>query len=347
MTDNLIHIDARQLTGRRILLSLLINACVNTLIAVILFAIGFGHGLVANFIFSQCIGMSIYLANLAVVPFFRYATRLYHQILFIVAAVIVGAGFGTILGAVANGMNPAVFIRENAAFFGQVLLIGLVFGVIISYIFISFGKITEEKMKRLEAEKFAVETELKLLQSQMEPHFLFNTLSNVLSLIDSDRDKARRMLESFTSFLRSSYLTARHRTVTLAQEMEVVRNYLRVFHVRMGDRLRYEIDMPDDVRDVPVPPLLIQPLVENAIKHGLEPAPEGGAIGIRMVCDGGVARIFVTDTGIGVKETGPGAGIGLANIRKRLDLAYGGRARLLFEENKPRGVKVTIEIPCT
>ena len=109
-----------------------------------------------------------------------------------------GAMAGTILGAAANGLHPLCLLREYSRFFGQIVLIGLFFGFIISYIFISVEKISEEKVRRLESEKNAMEAELKLLQSQLEPHFLFNTLSNVLGLIDSDRGRARSMLESFT-----------------------------------------------------------------------------------------------------------------------------------------------------
>jgi uncharacterized membrane-anchored protein YhcB (DUF1043 family) len=345
MTDNLIHIDADQFTVRKILLSLLVNGVINTLIAVILTAIGFGRGFVVNLIFSQCIGNSIYLANLGAFPFYHRVKSLPMQIAVIVLSVISGAIFGSILGAVANGMGPGVFLLGHSAFFGQVVILALLFGFVISYIFISISVIAGEKVRRLETEKNAVEAELRLYQSQMEPHFLFNTLSNVLGLIDSDRDKARRMLESFTSFLRSSIATARERTVSLEQEMAVVRNYLEVFSVRMGERLRYGIEVPDDLKALRIPPLLIQPLVENAVKHGLEPKVSGGAVLIRAVRDGDRTRIVVADSGMGVNDKSAGSGIGLENIRKRLGLLYGEQGRLLFEENEPSGVKATIEIP--
>jgi signal transduction histidine kinase len=345
MTDNLIHIDASQFTGRRIILSLLANAVINTLIAVILTAIGFGSGFVVNLIFSQCIGNSIYLANLGAIPVYRRVKSLPVQIAVIVLSVIAGAILGTMLGAAANGMGPGVFLRNHSSFLGQVVLLALLFGFVVSFVFISVSVISGEKVRRIETEKNAVEAELRLYQSQMEPHFLFNTLSNVLGLIDTDRDKARRMLESFTSFLRSSITLARERTVTLDQEMNVVRNYLEVFSVRMGERLQYGIEVPDDVKTMRIPPLLIQPLVENAVKHGLEPKVGGGAISIKAMRDGDRIRIMVADSGIGVNDKSAGSGIGLENIRKRLGLLYGEQGRLLFEQNEPSGVKVTIEIP--
>jgi two-component sensor histidine kinase len=345
MADSFIRVDPSRLTTRGILISLAVNVAVNTVIAVFLTAIGFGRGFVVNLIFSQCIGNSIYLANLAAIPVYRRAKSLPTQIAIIVLAVIFGAVIGVVIGAAANNMGPGVFLREHSAFFGQVVLLALLFGFVVSYVHISVSVISGEKMRRLETEKNAVEAELRLLQSQMEPHFMFNTLSNVLGLIDSDQDKARRMLESFTAFLRSSIATARERTVTLAQEMSVVRNYLEVFSVRMGERLRYRIEIPHDLKSFHVPPLLVQPLVENAVKHGLEPKIGGGAISIKALRDGDKVKIAVTDSGIGVNEKSPGSGVGLENIRKRLNLLYGERGKLLFEENEPSGVKVTIEIP--
>jgi signal transduction histidine kinase len=347
MADSFIRVDPSHLTPRGILISLAVNVVVNTMIAVFLTAIGFGRSFVVTLIFSQCIGNSIYFANLVAVPLYRRAKSPPSQIAIIVFSIITGAVFGTVLGAVANGMSLGVFLREQSAFFGQVVLLALLFGFVISYVFISVSVITGEKVRRLETEKNAVEAELRLYQSQMEPHFLFNTLSNVLGLLDSDRDKARRMLESFTSFLRSSIATARERTVSLEQEMAVVRNYLEVFSVRMGERLHYGIEIPDDLKALRIPPLLIQPLVENAVKHGLEPKVAGGAVSIKAKRDNDRIRITVVDSGIGVNDKSSGSGVGLENIRKRLGLLYGERGRLLFEENVPSGVKVTIEIPVT
>ena len=345
MTDKLIPVDYRKFTVRNIIRSVLINLLINTLIAVALVAIGFGRGFVVNLIFSQCIGLSIYGANLAVIPLFKRATRPLHQIILIITAVIVGAGVGTFLGAVANGLDPVLYAREYSPFLGQVVLLGLLCGSIISYIFISLGTITDEKMKRLEAEKQALESELKLLQSQIEPHFLFNTLTTVISLIDSAPARARGMLEAFTAFLRASYLTARDRTVPLSRELDLVKNYLDVLELRMGDRLRYRIEVPDDLREFPLPPLLIQPLVENAVKHGLEPAKAGGAVLVRATREQDRVRITVADTGLGISEKSEEQGIGLDNVRKRIHLAYGDRGGLTIGENTPNGALVTIELP--
>jgi signal transduction histidine kinase len=345
MPYKLISIDDKLFTPAHLLKSILANLVINTTIAAVLWAIHFGRGFIPDLIFSQCIGFSIFFSSLAAVPLLKRAASSRTQVMIIIAVVCFGAVAGTLLGALANGFSLGDFIGGSFGFFLQVVVLALLFGAIVSYVFFSVARISEEKMKRLDMEKVSVETELKLLQSQMEPHFLFNTLSNVLSLMDSDRDKARSMLESFTAFLRASFLTARHRTVTLAQEMDVVKNYLDVFAVRMGARLAYRIDLPEGLRNVPIPPLLIQPLVENAVKHGLEPSIEGGEIALRAERIGDAVRIVVTDTGNGISELGMGNRIGLENVRKRLELMYGDRGRLFLEENKPHGVKVVVEIP--
>jgi sensor histidine kinase YesM len=316
----------------------------NTIIAVFLSATGGSESrFFRNLIVSQCMGISIFTSIYTALAIFK-TEKSFLQIIIIILAMIVGATLGTVLGTAALGMDPVSLVNNQFKLFVQIIISGLMFGSIISYIFISLGKMSDEKIKRLNLEKSAAEAELKLLQSQMEPHFLFNTLSNINGLIDADPEKAGRMLESFTAFLRASFLTARDRTITLAQEIAVVRSYLDVFMMRMGSRLRYTIDIPEGLLVCRIPPLLIQPLVENALKHGLEPKINGGEILIQGHRSGDTVRITVVDSGVGIKEQSPNGGIGLDNIEKRLQLLYGEHGRLFLEENRPSGVRAVIEI---
>jgi sensor histidine kinase YesM len=133
--------------------------------------------------------------------------------------------------------------------------------------------------------------------------------------------------------------------VPLAQELDVVKSYLDLCAMRMGERLRYRIDLPEALRGVLIPPLLIQPLVENAVKHGLEPSIDGGEVTVAAERAGGTIRIQVIDSGVGIRETTGGSGIGLDNVRRRLAIMYGDAGRLVIEESNPSGVKVVIEIP--
>ena len=345
MTEPLLKTEFRVLTPGKLIASLVLNALINTAIAVLLTAVKFGQGFQNNLIISQCIGFSIYGANMAVVPLFGRMKRPAVQVAIIIAAVLFGAFVGTVLGALAVGMKPAALFGERLSFFTQVTLLGILFGVLVSYVFLSVEKISQERLQRIETEKAAMEAELRLVQSQMEPHFLFNTLANVRSLIDSDPRRAGEMLETFVAFLRTSLRSGRERTVSLAKEMETVRSYLDLFVMRMGDRLRYRIDLPADLRDVAIPPLLVQPLVENAIKHGLERSVQGGEVIVQCLRSNGVVRIVVADSGTGMQEQGGPAGVGLENVRRRISLLYGHAGRLVIEENCPRGVKAIIEIP--
>jgi sensor histidine kinase YesM len=131
---------------------------------------------------------------------------------------------------------------------------------------------------------------------------------------------------------------------TLGQELDLVRAYLHIWRVRMGERLRYTIEVPDTLRDMPFPPMLVQPLVENAVKHGLETKIEGGEILVSVEEHGAGYRLTVADTGLGLQDDAI-SGIGLANVKERLEALYDGKARLILKDNHPSGLMVTMEIP--
>jgi sensor histidine kinase YesM len=335
----------RQYAAKSFLYTLLFD----TIIAAFLTVLKFGDGFVINFIISQSIGLSICSCILIVNHFFR-TTKPALQAILVAVALIIGTTAGSLIGTLASGMNASMLLDKHGPFFLQLMILGVMFGTIINYIFTSRGQITdsekriqEEQIKRLTSEKEAAEANLKLLQVQIEPHFLFNTLSNILSLLDTDLEKGKSMLVDFIKYLRTSLPKIREKTTTLDQEMEMIRAYLNLFKVRMGDRLLYEIDLPKNVEDFSLPPMLIQPLVENAIKHGLEPKVEGGEILIRGEEKEGILRLEVVDTGLGFSKD-RGSGTGLANIKERLKSTYGNGARLVLEANQPCGVKATIEV---
>ena len=200
------------------------------------------------------------------------------------------------------------------------------------------------------AERRVAEAQLRLLQGQIEPHFLFNTLANVVGLIDADPSRARLMLESFIDYLRSSLGGLRNQAHTLGQEMALVDAYLRVLSLRMEDRLRVRLEIPTELQSVQLPAVLVQPLVENAIHHGLEPKVEGGEVQVRAEVQGAQLRIDVIDDGLGLNATTlpgrrGGAGAALANIRERLRTAYGDHAQLQIENRAEGGVRASLLLP--
>jgi sensor histidine kinase YesM len=176
------------------------------------------------------------------------------------------------------------------------------------------------KQERLQAR--ITEAQLKLLQGQIEPHFLFNTLANVQSLIDFDPERAKLMLERFTDYLRSSLGQLRGEQTTLAQEFAMLEAYLGLMQLRMGERLQTRLALPADLSGTQLPPLLLQPLVENAIHHGLEPKIEGGTVTVSALRADDQLVLEVSDDGQGLD--GPrrrsGNGVALDNIRARLTI---------------------------
>jgi len=199
----------------------------------------------------------------------------------------------------------------------------------------------EEGLKRQLAE-----AQLKMMQAQVEPHFLFNTLASVDYLIETDPARASTMQKNLIQYLRAALPQMREGSTTLGKELALVRSYLEILKVRMEDRLQFAITVPQGLMSAQFPPMILQSLVENAIKHALEPKPEGGSITVTADIANGSLRVTVADTGLGFGAAGkPGTGVGLANVRERLAALYSGRARFTIEANSPSGTIATIEVP--
>ena len=194
-----------------------------------------------------------------------------------------------------------------------------------------------------------VEARMAAMQAQVEPHFLFNTLASIDHLIETDPARASQMQKNLIALLRASMPTmreARPMAHNLGREMAVIRPYLAILKVRMEDRLHTVIDVPEGLLSADFPSMMIQSLVENAIKHGLEPKAEGGTLTVRAEILHGKLAVTVADTGLGFgKAATAGTGIGLANIRERLQLLYGSKASMVVAENPPSGTLVTLTVP--
>jgi sensor histidine kinase YesM len=328
---------------------IVLTAVFNMVIAGFLFTVEYFRGSFAVcFIMSQSIGFSI--CFLVVVSFWLLKPRepLFKWLL-VVGTILAGTVIGLILGVHLAGIKTADKIYDLPSLV-RIMSIGLIFGFIVFYFYLSRHQINyagskarEEHLKRITSEKETAETELRLLQAQIEPHFLFNTLSNVLSLLDTDVKKGQVMLLNLTQYLRLTLDKSRSEITTLDQELDTVRAYMNIHKVRMGDRLEFSIDMSDDLKKTPLPPMLIQPLVENAIKHGLEPKVSGGRINIFIGRENGMLRIVIADTGEGISENA-GDGVGLSNIRQRLKSLYGEKANLILKQNDPCGVTAVLEV---
>lgn len=338
-----------ELTTKYVYRTLALTAVFNTMIAGFIYTIKMFQGsFVACFIMSQSIGFTICLFVVGSFWLFKPKALILKLLLMsgtILAGTLVGIGIGVNFA----GLRITDKIYDLPSLIKS-LSLGLVFGLFGSYFFLSRhqiryvgSKAREEHLKRITSEKEVAETKLRLLQAQIEPHFLFNTLSNVLSLLDTDVKKGQEMLVDLTRYLRITLDKSRSETTTLEQELDTVQAYINIHKVRMGDRLKFSINLADDLKKTPLPPMLIQPLVENAIKHGLEPKVAGGQIDISISRENGILRIIVADTGEGILEN-TGHGVGLTNIRQRLKSLYGEKGQLILKQNSPCGVIAVLEV---
>jgi len=214
-------------------------------------------------------------------------------------------------------------------------------------------QLAQEAAARSEAQRLAVESQLRLLRAQLEPHMLFNTLANVRSLVREDVDRAESMIDQLIVYLRSALAASQTESVALSREFAQLRAYLDIMALRMGPRLAYQLELPATLERTEVPPMLLQPLVENAIKHGLEPKVGRGSIEVVARAMPSGIEIRVSDSGLGLPaddDDGPSArpantSYGLQHVRDRLHVLYGPAARLSLERRDPTGVCAVVFIP--
>jgi len=197
------------------------------------------------------------------------------------------------------------------------------------------------------AQRAAVENQLKLLESQLEPHMLFNTLANLRVLIALDPPRAQAMLDRLIAFLRATLNASRAGTHPLSAEFDRLADYLALMAMRMGPRLQFTFELPDALRDTPVPPLLLQPLLENCIQHGLEPKVDGGRIEISAARDGAHLKLSVRDTGVGLASSAgtQGTHFGTRQVQDRLAALYGEHASFMLCAAPGGGTLAQIMIP--
>jgi hypothetical protein len=201
------------------------------------------------------------------------------------------------------------------------------------------------ELERSELERKAVDARLRLLQRQIEPHFLFNTLANVRELVDAGSPQASTVLASLIAYLRAAIPRLDEPATTMGQELELVRAYLEVMHMRMPDRLQYTLLADAVDLGLECPPMTLLTLVENAVRHGIDPSEEGGRIEVRVRVRDGRCHAEVIDTGVGLQGTGGRPGTGLTNLRERLQLAFGGDAQVRLSPFVPRGAWAELEFP--
>ena len=306
-----------------------------------------------NFVVSNCVGYTLhalfFLGGCTIESRIREAGRVVVTAYYMAMSTVgVLGGFWVSTLVLGRRFMPSL---GDPRWIMAIAVSSLVISIVIAIIYfwrektaLTEAALEREQRRAAEIERVALAANLRALQAQIEPHFLFNPLANVTSLIEPEPARARHMLEAFIRFLRASLAATRRSTTTLADEFALIADFLEVLKVRMGERLQVSVDLPPGLGAVEIPPMLVQPVVENAIRHGLEPKVEGGRLDLRARREGGRLVLEVADTGVGFGEATTG-GLGLANIRERLRLAHGDGARLSIRANPPGGTIVAIELP--
>jgi hypothetical protein len=304
-------------------------------------------------VYSQAIGLSIWLC----VDFGRFLFKRdptsnwpmgYRRWVLLFIAIPVGYLIGVTIGDLYCGCSRWEQVAQSPRMFGAYLFLAVAASTGISYFFYSSGRAQALEQLVATAQRDAAENQLKLLSSQLEPHMLFNTLANLRVLIGMDPQRAQLMLDHLVSFMRSTLSASRNMLHPLADEFARINDYLTLMKIRMGERLQAEVSFPPELGELAVPTLLLQPLVENAIKHGLEPNVDGGHLQVGAYRDGNDLVLSVRDTGIGLSTVAnDGTHFGVNQVRERLSTLYGPSATLALgtPDDGDGGTLATVRIP--
>lgn len=306
-------------------------------------------------VYAQCIGLLTW-AQIEAVSALLVRTGRHVGGLGTGALLMLGVSGGYLLGSLLGdrltGMSTLSVWSVTPMLGLRFFIVSTVAGLVVAAWFVGRAHLSSARAEAEAARRLAAEAQLRLLQSQLEPHMLFNTLANLRVLIALDAPQAQAMLDRLIAFLRATLAASRLDTHPLSAEFARLADYLALMQVRMGARLQVSLDLPQALSDLPVPPLLLQPLVENAIQHGLEPAREGGRLVVSARRTAIGLRLQVDDSGCGLPEAAAdapsGRGFGLLQIRERLAVLYGQAAQLtLTRRPDGPGTLATIDLPLT
>jgi hypothetical protein len=222
--------------------------------------------------------------------------------------------------------------------------VGVLIGILGLYSSAALERSREAEHRALELRAFAREAEMSFLRRQLDPHFLFNSLNSVAALIGSDATAARRMCLLMADFFRKSLKFSAQQTIALSDELTLVETFLAIEEVRFGDRLRRIVEVSEEAMSMPIPALLLQPLVENAVHHGIAHLIDGGEIKVTAKIRGNLLDIVVENSCDADRPTSRSTGLGLANVRGRVESMYGTRARMDVE-SEPEKFRVLLALP--
>ncbi|MBR7799309.1 sensor histidine kinase [Undibacterium fentianense] len=321
-----------------------------------------GQSLLVNWVFSMLIGFSINIV-ISAMRWVIWRQQKPHRIAFLIvciAAAPIGYFIGGSIGMLYYGYKAPSFMSVMRSGEGILVIMSAFISLFGGVFFWNQSKVAEleteqekEKARSAAIERQAMQAQLQLLQAQIEPHMLFNTLANLQGLIAIDPERAQHMLGQLIRYLRATLNSSRTEQTNLKHEFELLESYLELLAIRMGKRLSYQIELPSELEQCAIAPMLLQPLVENAIKHGVEPKLEGGNIFVKAEMRQDALQLSVIDTGLGLppdydehyRSPDNQSHVGNANVRERLLALYGPGAHLHLKNNAPQGVIATLTIP--
>ena len=346
---------------RRFVLDYLVGIVINTLCAVMVaFVILPEETFRQCWVFSMCIGSLIMWMTdgTRLVIWGCERPHMLGVIVIIVVAIPIGYFGGSYIASKILSLPSEVVINHQIEHASPLFVMILVVCLSLAWFTWNQSQLSElraqaeaEKAHAAAVERQAVQAQLQLLQAQIEPHMLFNTLANLQGLIGLDPPRAQYMLDKLIHYLRASLSSSRAEKTLLAHEFELMHAYLELMSVRMGARLAYSLTLPPELEHFALPPMLLQPLVENAIKHGLEGKIEGGHVNVVARHENDKLLISVADDGLGLEASSSphylnhGTGLGITNVRERLRALHGEQAALTLEPQPPQGTIATLTLP--
>jgi len=302
-----------------------------------------------NLWFSECIGLWVSGSG-ALVRQLPWVRRLQERT-GVVVSMAAGIPMGYVLGYTTaySLLGEPVRIAGLSSSRGAAIVATILAGGFVTYLAWLRNRLSDEAAARSMAQKLAVESQLRMLRAQLEPHMLFNTLANMRSLVDEEPAQAKHMIDQLITYLRSALAGSRSDTATLRAEFAQLAAYLEIMSLRLDQRLRYRLDLPEALQLCAVPAMLLQPLVENAIKHGIEPKISGGTITVSARRREGGLELEVADTGLGLPPDYDAEccsdSYGLVHVHDRLRALYGSQASVTLQPNHPQGTLATVRIP--
>lgn len=313
---------------------------------------GAGEVVAISFIFANLMSLSVKLLAAAGYSCFYsgHQSQKFIRFLIWLGALTIGTFFGS---EIAIGLSvllfrswfPPPFTGANFTLLGANFLM-IVSLFILTYVYISKKKRLEEKILENERIKhLRTQTQLAALQAKINPHFLFNTLNTMLNLISKAPDKVETMIMNLSDIYRKVLQYPEDQKIPLKDEIQLIKEYLEIEKIRIGSRLSYQISVDPDLENCLLPPLLIEPVVENAVIHGISPKPEGGKISLDIKKENNKICISVSDNGVGLHQDDPKSGFGLYSVKERMQLIYKDKAEFKIISSPQGGVKVIMEIP--